>query len=137
LVKLAQVIQVVDVVAVALGAGGFAAGGKPDVLDTDGGEFGDFGNQSLPVLVVGGDIPLEALEEGVVLWRGLLLWSWGLAWFCYGVECGNVYTVGPHICGEGIIIRYQKISVNSVTGGQQRSNCHRPRGAALGIYPHL
>jgi hypothetical protein len=37
------------------------------------------------VLVVGGDVPLEALEEGVVLRRGLLLWFAGLAW-CFAVE---------------------------------------------------
>jgi hypothetical protein len=80
LVKLAQVVQVVDVIAVALWAGGFAAGGKPDVLDADGGELGDFGYQALPVLVVGGDVPLEALEEGVVLRRGLLLWFMELGW---------------------------------------------------------
>jgi hypothetical protein len=85
LVKLAQVVQVVDVIAVALWAGGFAAGGEPDVLDADGGELGDLGYQALPVLVVGGDVPLEALEEGVVLRRGLLLWFAGLAW-CFAVE---------------------------------------------------
>jgi hypothetical protein len=85
LVELAQVVQVVDVIAVALWAGGFAAGREPDVLDADGGELGDFGNQALPVLVVGGNVPLEALEEGVVLRRGLLLWFAGLAW-CFAVE---------------------------------------------------
>lgn len=72
MVKLAEVVEVVDVVAVGLvAAGGLAGRREPDVVDADGLEGVELGPQALPVGAVGGDVPLEALEEAVVfLFRG-------------------------------------------------------------------
>jgi hypothetical protein len=67
LVELAQVVQIIDVVSVAFGAGSFATWRKPDVPDTNGCKLWNLGNQALPVLLISRDVPLEALEEGVVL----------------------------------------------------------------------
>jgi hypothetical protein len=72
LVELSDIVEVIYVVAVAVGAACFAARRQPDVVDADGLEFGDGADQTLPVFAVGGDVPFEALEQGVVLRRGFL-----------------------------------------------------------------
>jgi hypothetical protein len=75
LVELAQVIEVVDIVAVAAGARRFAARWDPHVVDTYGLEAVDGVSEALPVLVVVGDVPLEGLQHGAVGGGGLLVSS--------------------------------------------------------------
>lgn len=70
LLKLAQVVQVVDVVAVGVRAGGLAGGGDPDAGDAEGREGGEEGGEEGPVGGAGGggrgEVPFEGLEEGGV-----------------------------------------------------------------------
>ena len=72
LLELAQVVQVVDVIAIAFGSRGLAAGRQPNGVDANGFENrNDFGD-SLPMLLIGGDIPFESLEHGFVFFARLI-----------------------------------------------------------------
>ena len=66
MVKFAQVEEVVDIIAIAFWAGGFAARWQPDVVDASVFEGGKGGEEALVVGLIGGDVPFEALEEGGV-----------------------------------------------------------------------
>jgi len=85
LVKLAKIVEVVDVVAVALGvkldlaqrveewwgylgACGLASRRKPYDVDAKVFELLSMGEEALVVFLVGGDVPFEALEE-TGIWR--------------------------------------------------------------------
>ena len=72
-VELAEVVEVVDVVAVAGRRGGFASGRHPDVVDAGGFEGGHGRRETRPVLVVVWDVPFETLHHGHVFGRRGLL----------------------------------------------------------------
>lgn len=70
LVKLAQVIQIVDVVAVAPGTTAALAGRwDPKLGDAQRSKAGYEIDESTPVTLVGGEVPLKALKEGLVTRR--------------------------------------------------------------------
>jgi hypothetical protein len=75
LIKLAKVIQVVDVETNALGVGRFAARRKPDVVDANLLEFGQLRGKALVVFVVIWTVPLVALEQSAVLRCWLLIYA--------------------------------------------------------------
>lgn len=52
LLELAEVVQVIDVVAVARAGAAFTAGWEPDVVDADAVEIGERFAETLPVFVV-------------------------------------------------------------------------------------
>jgi hypothetical protein len=72
LVELAEIVEVVDVIAVAFGGGSLATWWKPDGVDANSLQFRDGANETLIVFVVGWDVPFEGLKEGVVFGRGFL-----------------------------------------------------------------
>ena len=67
LIELAQVIQIIDIVAVARGRGSFASGRDPDVVDTGSFELGDVVVEPNPMLMVVRNIPFKALHHGHIL----------------------------------------------------------------------
>ena len=73
LVKLANVVEIVDVVAIGLFARtAFAGGRDPDAVDADCFEAREGFAETFPVGLVGGDVPFESLEEAAVVGRGFL-----------------------------------------------------------------
>jgi hypothetical protein len=72
LVELTEIVEVVDVIAVAFGGGSLATRRKPDVVDADGLQCRDGANETLIVFIIGWDVPFEGLEEGIVFGRGFL-----------------------------------------------------------------
>lgn len=73
LVELAQVVKVVDIVAIARWRGGFASRRNPHVIDADGFELRKLVVETDPMLVIVWDVPFESLHHRHVLWRGFLL----------------------------------------------------------------
>lgn len=67
LLELAQIVQIVDVVTVAGMPARLAGGRDPQAGDAEGLQAGQGSLETTPVRVVGRDIPLEALEHGLVL----------------------------------------------------------------------
>lgn len=68
LLEFPEVVDVVDVVPVAVRGGGFTSGGNPDVVDAELLELGDLFLQTDPVFLVGWDVPLEGLHHGHIFW---------------------------------------------------------------------
>ena len=75
LVEFPEVVEVVDVVAVSLRRGGFAARWEPDGGDARVAEGWGGACEAFPVFLVGWDVPFETLEESGIFGCGfLLLW---------------------------------------------------------------
>ncbi len=62
-VKFAKIVEVVDVIAIAGGARGFATGWDPYIVDTSTLQVGKGSFKTLPVFMVIWDIPFEACQE--------------------------------------------------------------------------
>lgn len=77
LVEFAEVVEIVDVVAVAVGRAGFATRRQPDIGDTNVLVCGHRIVQAGIVLAISRDIPLKALKQSVVL---------GSRFFCAHVD---------------------------------------------------
>ena len=75
MVEFAEIVEVVNVIANALGISGFAARWKPYVADADGLELRDLLGEAFPVLVVVRNIPFKALEKGFVFGCRFLFWG--------------------------------------------------------------
>ena len=74
MIKFADIVQIIDVVAIGvLARAPFACRRDPDIVDSRGFEAREGLKQALPMALVGRDVPFESLEETLVYGRGFLV----------------------------------------------------------------